>query len=170
MPNPDSLFSSGTEMNALQALFDSLSQLGHSIWDLLGALLAVLLPWTPLAAWIVFWMFAVNWVKLRETLAKGGWVGLALLGTVIVLVWGNVSPGDGTFDFFGLRISNFVEKVVYVSGMFVIMFLAGALQLSGFCSGCCPFNEPVQIAESHGHAAGESHAPAPATDDGHGHG
>jgi len=153
-------------MNALEALFDSISQVGHSIWDLLGALLAVLLPWTPLAAWIVFWLFAVNWLKLRGILAKGGWVGLALVAIVVVLVWGNVSPGNGSFDFFGLRISNFVEKTVYVSGMLVLMFLAGALQLSGFCAGCCPFNEPVQIAGIADHGAGESHVPAAE----HGHG
>src|SRR5258708_7917702 len=114
-------------MNALQALFDSLTQVGHSIWDLLGALLAVLLPWTPLAAWIVFWMFAVNWLKLRETLAKGGWVGLALVATVVVLIWGSVSPGDGTFDFFGLHVANSFENTVSLSAMVAILSLSGAL-------------------------------------------
>jgi hypothetical protein len=80
----------------------------------------------------------------------------------MVLVWGTVSPGTGTSDFFGLHVSNFVEKTVYVSGLFVIMFLAGALQLSGFGASCCPVNEPVLIAESHGHDAGHGH------DSGHG--
>ncbi|MGE5193013.1 MAG: hypothetical protein ACM3U2_10965 [Deltaproteobacteria bacterium] len=141
----------------MDALLKSLSEVGHSLWDLLGALFTVLLPWTPLAAWIVFWLFAVNWVRLRETLARGGWVGLVLIGAVMVLVWGSISPGAGTFDFFGLHVSNFVEKTVYVSGLYVIMFLAGALQLSGFGAGCCPVNEPILIAESHGHDAGHAH-------------
>ena len=131
----------------MNALLDAVSQFGLSLWELLAAIVTILIPWTPLAAWIVFWMFAVNWVKLRETLAKGGWVGLVLIGAVMVLVWGSISPGGGTF--FGLHVSNFVEKTVYVSGLFVLMFLAGALQLSGFCAGCCPFNEPILIAETH---------------------
>ena len=145
-------------------LFDSpvlkaLSQVIYSVWELVLALLAILLPWTPLAAWIVFWLFAVNWVKLRPTLARGGWVGLVLIGAIMVLVWGSISSGSGSFDFFGLRISNFVEKTVYVSGLFVLMFLAGALQLSGCCAGCCSFEEPVLIAQTHGHDAvhGDAH-------------
>jgi len=142
----------------MNALLDAISQFGHSLWDLLAALLTIVIPWTPLAAWLVFWMFAVNWVKLRETLAKGGWVGLVLIGAVMVLVWGSISPGSGTF--FELRVSNFVEKTVYVSGLYVLMFLAGALQLSGFCAGCCPFNEPILIAEPHAHETGHGHAAA----------
>jgi len=141
----------------MNALLEALTQLGHSLWDLLAAILTIVIPWTPLAAWIVFWLFAVNWVKLRETLAKGGWVGLVLIGAVMVLVWGSIAPGSGRFEFFyffSLNVSNFVEKTVYVSGLFVLMFLAGSLQLSGFCAGCCPFNEPILIAESHGHDAG----------------
>jgi hypothetical protein len=93
------------------------------------------------------------------------------MGAIMVLVWGNISPGAGTFDFFGLKISNFVEKTVYVSGLFVIMFLAGALQLSGFCANCCPVNEPVLIADSHAHGSAHGHdtgGRAPAGDHAHG--
>ena len=136
-------------------LLEAISRVGSSFWELLVAMLAVLVPWTPLAAWIVFWLFAVNWIRLRQTLAKGGWVGLVLIGASMVLVWGSISSGSGAFDFFGLRVSNFVEKTVFVSGLFVMMFLAGALQLSGFCAGCCQFNEPVLIADTHGHDAGD---------------
>jgi hypothetical protein len=151
----------------MHALFDALTQLGYSLWELLGALLTILIPWTPLAAWIVFWLFAVNWVRLRETLAKGGWVGLVLIGAVMVLVWGSIAPGSGPSDFLGLRISNFVEKTVYVSGLYVLMFLAGSLQLSGFCAGCCPFNEPILIAETHGHDTGHGQDAGHASTGGH---
>ena len=148
-------------------LLDKISLVGSSFWELLIATLAVAVPWTPLAAWIVFWLFAVNWVKLRVTLAKGGWVGLVLIGGIMVLVWGNVSGSlsadGGAFDFFGLHVSNIVEKTVYVSGLFVLMFLAGALQLSGFGASCCQFDEPVLIAEAHGHGHDNGH------DAGHGH-
>jgi hypothetical protein len=153
-------------MNALQTLLNSISELGHSLVDLFAALLAVLAPWAPLAAWVVFWMFAVNWSKLRETIAKGGWVGLVLVGAVAVLVWGSVSPGSGSFDFFGLRVGNFVEKTVFVSGLFVIMFLAGAVQLSGCCAGWMPFDEPMLIAEAPAHGHGDSQSSA--ADHGHG--
>ena len=144
----------------MQVLLEAISRVRSSFWELLVAMLAVLVPWTPLAAWIVFWLFAVNWIRLRQTLAKGGWVGLVLIGASMVLVWGSISSGSGAFDFFGLRVSNFVEKTVFVSGLFVMMFLAGALQLSGFCAGCCQFNEPVLIADTHGHDAGhgDSHS------------
>jgi len=153
----------------MTSLFEAQSQFGHSIWDLLAALLSVAIPWTPLAAWTAFWMFAVNWVKLREVLAKGGWIGLALVAAVMVLAWGSISPGNGTFDFFGLHVSNFVEKTVYVSGLVVIMFMAGAVQLSGCCAACCQFDEPVQIAASHGHngAHDADHDHAPAASHGH---
>lgn len=150
----------------MHSLLEAISHFGSSLWDLLLAIVVVLVPWTPLAAWIVFWLFAVNWVKLRESLAKGGWVALVLLGAIMVLVWGNISQTTGSMDFFGLQISNFVEKTVYVSGLFVMMFLAGALQLSGFCAGCCQFEEPIKIAETHGHDAGHGGGHG----DSHGHG
>ncbi|HEY3967303.1 MAG TPA: hypothetical protein VGM05_22275 [Planctomycetaceae bacterium] len=156
----------------MPALFHAISELASSIIVLLSAVFNLILPWAPLVAWIVFWLFAVNWVKLRETLAKGGWVGLALIGAIMVLVWGSIAPGSGTFDFYGLRVSNFVEKTVFVSGLFVIMFLAGALQLSGFCAQCMQFEEPILIADAHGHDAGHGHDSSPSLDTGHdtGHG
>jgi len=151
-------------MNALQMLFDSISGLGHSLLALIAALLLVIIPWTPLAAWVFFWMFAVNWSKLRETIARGGWVGTVLIGVVAVLVWGNISPGTDSFDFFGLHVSNFVQKTVYVSGLMVIMFLAGAVQLSGCCATWMSFEQPILIAQApahthdaHGGHAGQAH-------------
>lgn len=141
----------------MDALLQALLQLFTSLWTLLGALLAIVIPWTPLLAWVVFWLLAVNWVKLRETLAKGGWIGVTLIGAIAILVWGNIAPGTGTFDFFGLKVSNFVEKTVYVSGLACIMFLAGALQLSGFCSSCCQFEEPVLEEAHHGGHGHDDH-------------
>jgi hypothetical protein len=154
----------------MQLLLEAITRFGSSLWDVLVAALAVLVPWTPLAAWIVFWLFAVNWVRLREILAKGGWVGLVLIGAIMVLVWGSIAPGSGSFDFFGLRVGNFVEKTVYVSGLFVMMFLAGALQLSGFCAACCPFDEPVTLAETHGHGSAHDAGHGDSHGDSHGHG
>ena len=150
----------------MEALLESLIQFGHAVADLASSLASVLLPWTPLAAWLVFWLFAVNWTKYREVLAKGGWIGIVLIGAVMVLVWGSVSPDTGeTSDFFGLHVSHYVAKTVYVTGLFCLMFLAGSLQLSGFCAGCCQFEEPA-LEESHAHGdhghGGQGH-------DDHGH-
>lgn len=147
-------------------LFEALLQTAGSLWELFTALLVVIVPWTPLIAWVAFWALAVNWVRLRETLAKGGWIGLVLIGAITVLIWGSVSPVAAPADFFGLKISHFVEKTVYVSGLACLMFLAGALQLSGTLDGWSGVHEPILIAEadSHGHG-GHGH------DDhgGHGH-
>jgi hypothetical protein len=141
-------------MDALYQLIIAIGNVAFSLWELVVALFVVVLPWAPLGAWIAFWMFAVNWSKLRESLARGGWVGVALIGAIAVLIWGVVAPGDGTFNFFGLKISNFVEKTVYVSGLVCIMFLAGAMQLAGCCASCCQFEEPAEPAADHGHGHG----------------
>jgi hypothetical protein len=148
--------------NLLQAFLD----LGTALFEVFTAMLTVLIPWTPLAAWVAFWLLAVNWVKLRESLAKGGWIGLVLIGAITVLVWGSVAPGAGGNSFFGLSVGNFVEKTVYVSGLACIMFLAGALQLSGCCSEMCQFEEPILIAETHGQGG---HGQGGHAQDTHGH-
>ena len=147
-------------MDALWELWESLVQLVVALWHLLLTLGAVLLPWLPLLAWIVFWLFAVNWVSLRQVLLRGGWIGLLLIGLVMILVWGVVAPPvGGAHHLFGLTLSNFVGKTVFVTILFCIMFLCGAFQLSGFYT---PPEAPVE-AEAHAvahHDAG--HHPAPA--------
>ena len=78
----------------MDALLTSLQQFLTSGWDVIVSLLSLLLFWIPplLVAWIVFWLFAVNWVKLRQVLLSGGWIGLILTGLVTILVWGSVAP------------------------------------------------------------------------------
>lgn len=144
-------------------LLQALGQLGDSLGSLFLALAGVLLPWTPLVAWIAFWLYAVNWQKLRIILAKGGWIGIVLLGALTVLVWGTVSPSAARADVFGLLVSNFVEKTVYVSALICIMFFCGSLQLSGFCGECCRFEEEPAANDHHvAHAGDHGHDHAPA--------
>ncbi|MEZ6065255.1 MAG: hypothetical protein R3B90_06015 [Planctomycetaceae bacterium] len=137
-------------MGIFQALLDLLIALG----SFLVAIVTALAPWTPLIAWVAFWCLAVDWVRLRAFLLKGGWIGIVLLGLVTVLVWGVVAPPEaGVHSLLGLQVSNFVGKTIYVTTLIVIMLLCGSTQLSGSL-------DPVLDLEQ----------PAGGGDDGHGHG
>ena len=46
------------------------------------------IPWYVRAIWIGFWMFAVDWTKLRRFMLEGGVVGVVLIALV---VWVNIS-------------------------------------------------------------------------------
>lgn len=149
----------------MQELVHAFSQFMFALWSLIVAIGRPLLPWIPLAAWVVFWLFAVNWTRLREFTAKGGWLAVLLLAGAAVLIWGTVAPTPGgTREIYGLHVSNFVEKAVYVSALIVIANLAGSVQLSGALGSCCRPQEPIAEDEPHGHGHG-SHG-----HDDHGHG
>ncbi len=114
-------------------------------WDVLVAIWLLVVPWTPLAAWIGFWLFAVDWVRLRQVLLAGGWIPVLLIAIVMIFVWGAVAPPpQGVHHLFGLKVSNYVGKTVYVSGLFALMFLCGAAQLAGCCAGWRLLPEPSQ--------------------------
>lgn len=135
-------------------LLESLGDLLTALMDVFISLVDLVLPWAPLIAWIAFWLFAVNWVKLRAAMLQGAWVGVVLIGLVMVLVWGSIAPPDGgTHDMLGLSLSNYVGKTVYVTTLFCIMFLCGSVQLSGFCASCCQFDDEEEPADDHAHAA-----------------
>lgn len=143
-------------------LLKSLSELLLASWHVVTSLLWLILPWTPLIAWVAFWLLAVNWVKLREVMIQGGWIAVVLLGLVMVLVWGMVAPPDrGYHHLFGLNVSNFVGKTVYVTALLTIMFLCGSVQLSGACGKLADFPEDLPE-EDHSHGHGHGH-------DGHSH-
>lgn len=140
------------ESSAGSQLWTSLVNLLTALWDVVVSLVVLVTPWTPLLAWIVFWLFAVNWVKLREVMIRGGWIAVVLIGLVMVLVWGTITaPAQPTHHIFGLTLSNYVGKTVYVTVLFCIMFLCGSVQLAGFAPACCRFPEDEEpVAETHG--------------------
>jgi len=131
----------------METLLESLLQLGEALLALFVNLGSLLVPWTPLFAWIAFWTLGVNWVSLRRILLhEGGLIGVLLIWFTMILVWGTVSPPDGGYHhIFGLQLSNFVGKTVYTTSLFTIMFLCGAVQLSGCCAGWTPADETVEL-------------------------
>lgn len=78
--------------------------------------------------WIIWWLFLVDWEVTRQTLKQGGWVGLVLLGLLVVLVWGSLSPGRQ--EILPLPLPNHLEELTVVFGLVVIMLGCGALQLA----------------------------------------
>jgi hypothetical protein len=131
-----------------------------SLAGLVLALVQAVLPWTPLIAWIAFWLLAVNWQKLYPVLMHGAWIGVALTALMAVLVWSAISvPESGTHHLFGLHVSNLVGKTVYVTSLGVIAILCGSVQLSGALGNCCCFAEPAAepAHQAHGHDAHSHH-------------
>jgi hypothetical protein len=140
----------------MEALLESLLQIVTAVWSLIVAVAVLLLPLLPLAAWVGFWLFAVDWEKLRRVMLNFGWIGVVLIALVVVLVWGTVSPpAEGYHRIGTLAVSNYVGKLVYVTGLVCIMLLCGAAQLAGFGARYVRLEEPEDEAAPHEHA----HAP-----------
>jgi hypothetical protein len=138
----------------MENLLNSLLELIIAVWNVVESLFHLILPWTPLVAWVAFWLLAVNWVKYRAVLLKGGWTGLAVIGLIMIMIWGLIAPPvDGVHHVFGLSLSNFVGKTVYVTALFSIMFLCGSVQLSGACGSLICFKHEDEEPADHGHAA-----------------
>lgn len=161
--------SQSNAMDALINLIDSLVNVFWSLLDVVVSLVLVILPWLPMLAWVGFWTFAVNWSKAFPVLRKGGYIGVVLLMLVAVLVWGSVAPPvEGTHLLFGLTVSNFAGKFVYVTMLTCIALLCGSAQLSGAFGSLGEFpEEPAD--DDHGHSH-HGHGDHGHDDHGHGHG
>ena len=119
-------------MDAVIELFQSLVNVFWSLLDVVVALVRVILPWLPLLAWLAYWSLAVNWAKATRILWNGGFIGVLLLMFVTVLVWGAVAPPiEGTHSLFGLTVSNYAGKFIYVTMLTCITLLCGSVQMSG---------------------------------------
>jgi hypothetical protein len=116
-------------------VFQSLEQLFWAGVDVIKAVLQLFQPnvglYLALAAWIVFWTFAVNWVRLRKIFLSGGFIGVLLIAFMAILVWGCIAPPPGgSHNILGLSPSNFFGKLVYVTGFLCIMLICGSVQLA----------------------------------------
>ncbi len=142
-------------------LLQSLLNVVTSLLAFLVEVAQTLLPWTPLFAWIAFWMLAVNWLSLWPVLfQRGGWIGVALIFFMTVLVWSAVAPPpDGVHHILGLRVSNLTGKLAYTTALTFIAFLCGTAQLNGFCKSWVHFDEPA-LAETHDDHGHDDHGAA----------
>lgn len=128
---------------AFESLVSNVVELFLAVWSIVLDLGAILWPWLPLVGWVAFWMFAVNWVRLRRiVLLEGGWIGVLLLMAVAVLVWSTIAPPvGGRHELLGLKVGNAVGKTIYVTGLVVIAFLCGSVQVSGATGAVEEFEE-----------------------------
>ena len=141
-------------MDAVIELFQSLVNVFWSVLNVVVALFRVIVPWLPLFAWIAFWSLAVNWAKAFDILRKGGFIGVLLLMFVAVLVWGAVAPPiEGTHTLFGLTVSNFAGKFIYVTLLTCISLLCGSVQMSGTFGSLIDFSDDDEPAHDHSHGA-----------------
>lgn len=141
-------------MDAVFELFHSLVNVFWSLLDVVVAFVKVILPWLPLLAWIAFWSLAVNWVKTFDILRRGGFIGVLLLMFVAVIVWGAVAPPiDGAHTIFGLTVSNYAGKFIYVTMLTCITLLCGSVQMSGTFGNLIDFSDENEAADEHGHGA-----------------
>lgn len=131
-------------------LYASLIKLFYVLFDVVISVGGIILPWLPLIAWVAFWMLAVDWSKLRSHMVRGGFLGVILMGLMMILIWGTVAPpADGAHHMLGLKLSNFVGKTVYVTFLFSIMFLCGSVQLSGSVDRFLNFTEDAPEPQHH---------------------
>ena len=135
-------------------LLNSLLNVVWSLLDVVIALVNVVLPFLPLIAWIAYWSLAVNWAKTYDILRGGGYIGVLLLMFISVIIWGAVSPPpEGTHSLFGLTVSNYAGKFIYVTMLTCIALLCGSVQMSGTFGSLIDFSDEAEqeAANAHGH-------------------
>ena len=141
----------------MDSVIELLQSLINVLWSLLAVVVTfarVVLPWLPLLAWLAYWSLAVNWVKATRILRSGGFIGVLLLMFVTVLVWGAVAPPiEGTHSLFGLTVSNYAGKFIYVTMLTCMTLLCGSVQMSGTFGSLVDFSNEEQQADGAGTAS-----------------
>jgi len=115
-------------------------------WTQTIALLNVLLP---VALWMAFWLWCVNWQKTWPVLAGGAWAPVVLLMLVSAAVWSRIAPSSCEC----LRIvtiPNFWWQLGSIGTLVCLALFSGWLQ--GYM-GWTPPEYAVEppAAEDHGH-------------------
>ena len=129
----------------------ALVQLVTSLGLLLGWLVEFLGRWLLLIAWVVWWLWGVNWRRAWAVLAAGAWVPVLLAMIAGALVWASLAPNH--WDFPGeLRVPNFWWQLGGVGLLVALALFCGWLQgVLGWTPADIDLEPPPPTA--HGHEA-----------------
>jgi hypothetical protein len=67
--------------------WQTLADLFINLGQLLGMILAFAGRYILIITWVVWWLWAVNWQRCWEALARGAWASIVLLMLMAALVW-----------------------------------------------------------------------------------
>ena len=70
------------EAGPLASIIEALWQILIGLQQIVMAVGSVVFtaPVLPVLCWAGFWLFAVDWTRLRRIMFKGGWLGVLLVG------------------------------------------------------------------------------------------
>jgi len=76
------------ETGPLWSIIEAVGQILLAMQQIVTAIGSVVFtsPVLPLLCWAGFWLFAVDWTRLRQIMLGGGWMGVLLIGVVMVIV------------------------------------------------------------------------------------
>ena len=106
-----------TDLGSLENIVDALEQILLGFKQILTVVASVIFtaPVLPVLAWALFWLFAVDWTRLRQIILKGGWLGVVLVGVVMVVVWQQIVPEAEVIDPTSRTMSFPVPRVTLVA-------------------------------------------------------
>ncbi len=109
------------------ALIDALGRLVADFSQVAILLLGFVGQHLLVIAWFTWWLLAVNWSRIWEVLARGGWVGLLLAILAGATAWSQIAPSDCACLGF-VTISNFWWQLGAVSLLTLATLFCGWLQ------------------------------------------
>lgn len=142
----------------LQEWFGQAWQVILGIWGLLVPIVRLILPLLPVALWLAFWTWAVDWKKFGPVLRAGGWAPVLLLCLISAAVWANVSPGVCNCLGF-VTLANFWWQLGTTLALAACALVGGWLQkYFGIHPLEISFEPPAhEHGHGHGHGHGQGH-------------
>ncbi len=136
-------------------IFQTIWNLVLALWELVVELLVLAVRYSPLIAWVAWWLWGVNWKKLWPVLGRGAWAPLVLIMVAAALAWSRLAPSS--CDCLGIvTIPNFWWQLGCVSLIVALTFLCGWVQeYFGWAPVEINLDPPAPMA--HGHAAHGHH-------------
>jgi hypothetical protein len=137
-------------------IIQSLVQLVTTLFQLLMEVGGLALENALLIVWVAWWLWAVNWTKAWDVLARGGWMVVVLLTILAALVWSALAPSN--MDLFGLfPLANFWWQLGAVTGLVLLALFCGFVQGKfGWAPPEISFDPPAPAHDAH-HGHGGHH-------------